>query len=167
MCASVFLNTVGVPMLAALAPLAQSAARRRVTYAGCISSIVVAAVLFSLYGRLQVPRNVLPKGGMPAVSQIRPRLNSNYGKLPLSFEANQGQAGAQVKFLSRGRGLTLFLTGNEAVLEVQESAARIQDSGAETKGQESGVGRQEKNSAAREGRAGCNRQRTTDNGRIH
>jgi len=116
-------------MLAALAPLAQSAARRRVTYAGCISSIVVAAVLFSLYGRLQVPRNILPKGGMPAVSQIRPRLNSNYAKLPLSFEANQGQADARVKFLSRGRGLTLFLTGNEAVLEVQESAARIQDSG--------------------------------------
>ncbi|MGA2077678.1 MAG: SBBP repeat-containing protein [Terriglobia bacterium] len=116
-------------MLAALAPLAQSAARRRVTYAGCISSIVVAAVSFSLYGRLQVPRIILPKGGMPAVSQIRPRLNSNYAKLPLSFEANQGQANARVKFLSRGRGLTLFLAGNEAVLELQESAARIQDSG--------------------------------------
>jgi hypothetical protein len=149
-------------MLAALAPLAQSAARRRVTYAGCISSIVVAAVLFSLYGRLQVPRNLLPKGGMPAVSQIRPRLNSNYAKLPLSFEANQGQAGAQVKFLSRGRDLTLFLTGNEAVLEVQKSGVRIQDSGTETKGQESGVRSRETGEKLRRSRGPGSLQPTTD-----
>ncbi len=149
-------------MLAALAPLAQSAARRRATYAGCISSIVVAAALFSLYGRLQVPRNILPKGGMPAVSQIRPRLNSNYAKLPLSFEANQGQAGAQVKFLSRGRGLTLFLTGNEAVLEVQRSGVRIQDSGAETKGQESGDRSRETGEKLRRSRGPSSLQPTTD-----
>jgi hypothetical protein len=39
-----------------------------------------------------------------------------YGKLPPSFEANQGQIGPQVKFLSRGSGFRLFLTGNQAVL---------------------------------------------------
>jgi hypothetical protein len=44
------------------------------------------------------------------------RLVESYGKLPLSFEANQGQTDSQVKFLSRGRGYTLFLTGDEAVL---------------------------------------------------
>ena len=32
-----------------------------------------------------------------------------YGKLPLAFEANQGQTDAQVKFISRGSGYTLFL----------------------------------------------------------
>jgi hypothetical protein len=37
-------------------------------------------------------------------------------KLPLAFEANQGQADAQVKFLSRGSNCTLFLTSTEAVL---------------------------------------------------
>jgi hypothetical protein len=135
-----------------------------VSYAGCISSIVVAAVLFSLYGRLQVPRNILPKGGMPAVSQIRPRLNSNYAQLPLSFEANQGQADARVKFLSRGRGLTLFLTGNEAVLEVQRSGVRIQDSGAETKGQESGVRSRETGEKLRRSRGPSSLQPTTDHG---
>lgn len=39
--------------------------------------------------------------------------------MPLSFEPNVGQAGAtstMVKFLSRGAGYTLFLTGDEAVL---------------------------------------------------
>ena len=39
-----------------------------------------------------------------------------YGKLPLSFEANQGQTDGQVTFLSRGSGYTLFLTQREAVL---------------------------------------------------
>ena len=34
----------------------------------------------------------------------------DYGKLPLIFEANQGQTDAQVKFLSRGPGYRLYLT---------------------------------------------------------
>lgn len=38
-----------------------------------------------------------------------------YGKLPLSFEVNQGQTDAQVKFLARADGYTLFLTGDGAV----------------------------------------------------
>src|SRR5215217_4837640 len=32
------------------------------------------------------------------------RINSNYGKLPMSFEANYGQTNAQVKFISRRPG---------------------------------------------------------------
>src|SRR5437899_12574469 len=39
-----------------------------------------------------------------------------YGKLPLIFEANQGQTDPQAKVLSRGRGDTLFLTPPEALL---------------------------------------------------
>ena len=39
-----------------------------------------------------------------------------YGRLPLSFEPNQGQAGEGVKFLSRGSGYDLALTSGEAVL---------------------------------------------------
>src|SRR2546428_57943 len=44
-----------------------------------------------------------------------------YGKLPLSFEANAGQADPQVKFLSRGSGYTLFLTPTEAVLTLTKA----------------------------------------------
>jgi hypothetical protein len=40
----------------------------------------------------------------------------DYGKLPLSFEPNQGQTDPQVKFLSRGAGYSLFLTNSAAVL---------------------------------------------------
>jgi hypothetical protein len=48
---------------------------------------------------------------------------SDYGKLPLSFEANGGQTDAQVKFLSRGKGYSLFLTGNEAVIALKKPAS--------------------------------------------
>src|SRR5579863_10111530 len=40
---------------------------------------------------------------------------NTYGKLPLSFEPNQGQSDARVKFLSRASGFTLFVTADEAV----------------------------------------------------
>ena len=39
-----------------------------------------------------------------------------YGRIPLSFEANQGQAEKTVKFLSNGSGYSLFLTDSSAVL---------------------------------------------------
>jgi hypothetical protein len=45
-----------------------------------------------------------------------------YGKLPLSFEVNQGQSDAQVRFLSRGSGYTLFLTSTDAVFLLQKGA---------------------------------------------
>src|SRR5437588_8325444 len=46
------------------------------------------------------------------------RMREAYGKLPLSFEANHGQTDLQVKFLSRGSNHSLFLTSNEAVIEL-------------------------------------------------
>jgi hypothetical protein len=52
------------------------------------------------------------------------RLVAAYGKLPLNFERNQGQTDPRVKFLSRGSGYSLFLTGNEAVLTLQKGRAR-------------------------------------------
>jgi uncharacterized protein (TIGR03437 family) len=46
-----------------------------------------------------------------------------YGKLPLSFEPNRGQADPEVRFLARGNGYTLFLTATETVLSLPEPAA--------------------------------------------
>ena len=57
------------------------------------------------------------KGDSPSTSkQMTARVVEAYGNLPLSFEANTGQADSRVKFLSRGPGYTLFLTFDEAVL---------------------------------------------------
>ncbi|MGB7554274.1 MAG: SBBP repeat-containing protein [Candidatus Korobacteraceae bacterium] len=44
------------------------------------------------------------------------RVADAYGKLPLAFEADQGQTDPQVKFVARGGGYTLFLTDAQAVL---------------------------------------------------
>jgi hypothetical protein len=64
------------------------------------------------------------RSALPAADEsTRVRANSDYGKLPLSFEVNQGQTDAQVKFLSRGVGYNLFLTSTEAVLSLEQSRA--------------------------------------------
>ena len=51
---------------------------------------------------------------LEGATQAKPM--ESYGKVPLTFEANRGQASPQVKFLSRGSDYTLFLTREEAVL---------------------------------------------------
>ena len=51
------------------------------------------------------------------------QLVETYGRLPLSFEANQGQTASQVNFLSRGSGYSLFLTPGQAVLALLSDLA--------------------------------------------
>ena len=65
-------------------------------------------------------RNSTPGTRHEALPPPHPALIASYGKLPLAFEANQGQTDQQVKFLSRGRGYALFLTGTEAVLALNQ-----------------------------------------------
>ncbi|MCH8126155.1 SBBP repeat-containing protein, partial [candidate division KSB1 bacterium] len=57
------------------------------------------------------------------------RVIATYGKIPMHFEANQGQADDKVKFLSRGGGYTLFLTSNEAVLSLRKPEIEERESG--------------------------------------
>jgi hypothetical protein len=49
-------------------------------------------------------------------------LTESYGKLPLSFEANEGQTDRRVRFLARGGGYALFLTPAGAVLRLRGGA---------------------------------------------
>ena len=56
-------------------------------------------------------------------------VQSTYGKLPLSFEANQGQWDSSVQFVTRGRGHTLFLTPREAVLTARTGGAKDGEKG--------------------------------------
>lgn len=51
------------------------------------------------------------------------RILKAYEMLPMYFEANQGQADGQVKFLVRGTGYALFLTPSEAVLVLRRPMA--------------------------------------------
>lgn len=54
-------------------------------------------------------------------SATKQQIVASYGRLPLSFEANRGQSNAQVKFISRGSGYSLFLTGTETVLALSRA----------------------------------------------
>jgi photosystem II stability/assembly factor-like uncharacterized protein len=53
---------------------------------------------------------------------LRARVSEIYGKLPLRFEANRGQADASVKFIARGSGYSLFLKPTEALLALTGQA---------------------------------------------
>jgi hypothetical protein len=74
---------------------------------------VLAWVTFPL-GRshsIRVPRH--------SASATPQALLRTYSNLPLSFERNDGQADPSMKFKSRGKGYTLFLTPTEAVIALR------------------------------------------------
>src|SRR6266567_7975929 len=78
------------------------------------------------------PSRNAPTATQPAHGQ---RSIGSYGKVPLSFEANQGQADPRVKFLSRGSGYTLFLTGDEAVLALRSQKPEVRRQKSEARSQ--------------------------------
>jgi hypothetical protein len=55
------------------------------------------------------------------------RLSAAYGRLPLSFEANQGQTDSRVQFLSRGKDYSLFLISTEVVLALRNGTRGLQN----------------------------------------
>ncbi len=60
---------------------------------------------FGLLQRMQAAENTLPARQVSAAPmKFQPKLATSYGKLPLSFEANQGQTDPRVRFLARGSG---------------------------------------------------------------
>jgi len=69
-------------------------------------------------GRSQVAASQASK-----VSATKSALNWSeaYGKLPLSFEENQGQTTREVRYVSHGSGYELFLAPQEAVLALRSS----------------------------------------------
>jgi len=64
------------------------------------------------------------QGSQPGISSMPGKSVATLGylSLPLSFEANQGQTDPHVSFLSRGNAYTLFLTSEEAVLQLRAAA---------------------------------------------
>jgi hypothetical protein len=141
----------------------QTTPKRIVINAGCVGISFLAAVLLGFHGGFQAPMSTPTTRGHSTVpGQTQTRLLASYGKLPLSFEVNRGQSDPQVKFLSRGRGYTLFLSKDEAVLALRKpSALSSQLSANRISGAES------RNPLERNGRLltlADRLQRTTDNG---
>jgi hypothetical protein len=106
---------------------------------GCLDTAI------SIFAILFICISILPNGsaanralkGASAADPIHPQSETqetnsvalesgkrSYGKLPLSFEVNNGQADSSIKFLSRGNGYTVFLTSTEAVLSLRRGSIK-------------------------------------------
>ncbi len=86
--------------------------------------------LFAALSALAMPLVLLGFGPQahshpPGSSQSRLNLESNFGKFPLAFEPNRGQEASPVKFLCRGGGYSLFVTGDEAVFLLKKPAPKF------------------------------------------
>ena len=93
-------------------------------------------VLLALAGTLGwLPSHAGAQSGVAT----RARAAQAYSELPLRFEANAGQRGGQARFLSRGRGYTLFLTSSEAVLTLNKTALHMHLLGANANAEATGV----------------------------
>jgi hypothetical protein len=79
--------------------------------------LVAAALAGTLSAAQQSGAGALPGTSAP----LNARVQASYGKLPLGFEANQGQTSSEVKFVSRGKGYTAFLTAGGMVLALRPS----------------------------------------------
>ena len=92
-----------------------------------VSSVVCLAVVLVLAGSSVVQRGSHVRsagngrtagavaGPVRANSRTGSEVVAEYGKLPLAFEPNLGQANPEAKFLARGAGYELFLTPQESV----------------------------------------------------
>ena len=88
-------------------------------------------LLFSVANRAET--TPAPPTAIPSSPAVRV-----FGRLPLAFEVNQGQAKPRVRFLARGPGYGVFLAADEAVLV-------LRDAGTATGGEaKSGLSRQAK-----------------------
>jgi hypothetical protein len=90
---------------------------------GFLGLLFLAAAFITFHSEPRFSGNTFPDHRVsvsPAGVQVK--LESSYGKLPLSFELNHGQADERVRFLARGGGYAIYLTGNEAILALRKSS---------------------------------------------
>ena len=89
--------------------------RRKVPW--ILSSAIL--VVLTVVAGVRVASVARPPAGGPA--SVPPAVRA-LDRLPLAFEANQGQTDPRVRFLARGRGYSLFLAQDESILVLQEPA---------------------------------------------
>jgi hypothetical protein len=84
-------------------------------------AVASVSLLAMLTQRRAVPSQNGPAATVEHIVSAKAKLHvlDLYAKQPLNFERNDGQIDAQVKFISRGDGYTLFLTPDEAVLALR------------------------------------------------
>ena len=112
--------------------MSKPSATKRFTLAGWVVAVALVAIAVVVsagsaglraHSGNATARPVSAPVQAPAMSaDQRGRVAASLGKLPLAFEANQGQTDPQVKYMARGNGYTVFLTANDAVFALQSSS---------------------------------------------
>ncbi|MCW3095456.1 MAG: hypothetical protein JWL77_1074 [Chthonomonadaceae bacterium] len=96
------------------------------------SSLFTGLLLLSAAGAQSLPGLSAPNAGaaspprnaiLPSLSPKSP-ITRDFGRLPLSFESNQGQTNGQVRFLTHNGDSALFLTPTEAVFAMPAQPLR-------------------------------------------
>src|SRR5438045_6703452 len=87
------------------------------------TALTAVLVLITAQGLDQIRQPKVSGSTAMDISQFPRALRGGevYGKLPLIFEANEGQTDPQVRFLARSAGYTVFLTPRELVLSLRSS----------------------------------------------
>ena len=78
-------------------------------------SVAAAGVLLQIGPAQASPK----KARGSTASATKQQALAAYGKLPLAFTANAGQADARVRYAAQGAGFSVFLTRREAMLSLQ------------------------------------------------
>ena len=89
---------------------------------GAIGGALVVASVFLMAMLMNGRAVAAPQSG--AIAKAKLNVVDLYARQPLSFERNDGQTDAQVKFIARGDGYTLFLTSADAVLSLRASGKK-------------------------------------------
>jgi hypothetical protein len=94
-------------------------------------STLLGLVLFALSGEKSALKEATPgeMAAAPIAARTTAQVREAYGQLPLSFEANRGQAADSIDFVARGPGYAVALSPTEAifVLRKTENAGRNND----------------------------------------
>lgn len=96
--------------------------------AGSPGSVYAASIVAQSLNKGGAPAQLASGQKMDPAAQARVR--AGFLNLPLSFEKNQGQTDASVKFFARAGGYNLYLTGTEAVMVLNPAKAAKTDKSA-------------------------------------
>ena len=72
---------------------------------------------------VSAPAQTLPSGA--TISAASPKAAMRFARLPVDFEVNRGQVDSRAKYIARGTGYSLFLTGDGAVLTLDRFKTRF------------------------------------------
>jgi hypothetical protein len=96
---------------------------RRATPALLALFVASLSILTYFGGQRLAPAGLAPQDSRPPAEEERRRAGEALVAMPMLFEANQGQADPDVKFISRGVNYTLSLADDAALLTLDEQEA--------------------------------------------